>query len=520
MTINNSSTLPKLSKQGQKIKPNKIATPNLPPKPYTEYTIFFRLERAHILQSSGLIDEEVLTSLDPTHYDAVESPRPPKYEQLALPPYWYSSSHKAAIEKKRKHRKREGRMDLKTLSKTISASWRNADPVAVEYCKKLAQAEMKKYNIAIEEMAEKKSQAEKKALVMSTSSGGQQQKPNSKFVVHEASSSFSQDGVLKLQDLVVTRTKQQVENSVTTKMMPVATPPISNDNVQNMNSFNGTMGSGNNSCAGPQIDSEDQALLKMLQLQAARQQFQARQVAQKQLQVGQAAQQHRMNTSGSILPTSVQSSAAPCLNNSDKVNNRPQNKRRRASAPPVAIFQGMDGAAPQPYMGMNENVVSECQIGSMDSIIVGSFLSEDTNSAPKKQPRRRSSMISMTSHEANELEEIRTPRGNNQTNELQQPKAVYRRSSREARARQELSASFKKELENRSFMCVPKWEKKDADTLLDMLSEPQAREPIISNNDSQLMANQEMNILMETIGFDRPAIDFGMGDDGFANIFA
>ncbi len=41
-------------------------------------------------------------------------------------------------------------MDLKTLSKKISASWRNADAIVVEYCKNLAKAELSKYKKAIE----------------------------------------------------------------------------------------------------------------------------------------------------------------------------------------------------------------------------------------------------------------------------------------------------------------------------------------------------------------------------------
>eukprot|EP00584_Thalassiosira_punctigera_P008402 CAMPEP_0172530510 /NCGR_PEP_ID=MMETSP1067-20121228/4225_1 /TAXON_ID=265564 ORGANISM="Thalassiosira punctigera, Strain Tpunct2005C2" /NCGR_SAMPLE_ID=MMETSP1067 /ASSEMBLY_ACC=CAM_ASM_000444 /LENGTH=108 /DNA_ID=CAMNT_0013314731 /DNA_START=51 /DNA_END=373 /DNA_ORIENTATION=+ len=89
-----------------------------PPKPYTEYTIFFHLERAHILQSSDIIDEEVMLSLDPSHYDPLELPRPPRYEHLVLPPYWYSSSHKTATGKEHKHQKRAGPMDPETLSKT------------------------------------------------------------------------------------------------------------------------------------------------------------------------------------------------------------------------------------------------------------------------------------------------------------------------------------------------------------------------------------------------------------------
>ena len=137
-----------------KSKDNNNKT-SLPRKPYTEYTIFFRLERTYILQSSGIIDEEVVASLDPNHHDPLEFPRPDKYQCLTLPPYWYSSSHKVAIEKKRRHRKHKGRMDLKTLSKTISASCRNADRSSIGYCRKLAHADIKKYNELVEGVMER-----------------------------------------------------------------------------------------------------------------------------------------------------------------------------------------------------------------------------------------------------------------------------------------------------------------------------------------------------------------------------
>ena len=122
------------------------------PKPYTEYTIYFRLERAHLIQTStGVIDEEILPTLDPNHTDHLEFPRPAKYENIALPPYWYSSFHKKDLEKNRKHRKRAGggTMDLKTLSKTISASWRDADQEVIDYCRRLAKAEMERYQARI-----------------------------------------------------------------------------------------------------------------------------------------------------------------------------------------------------------------------------------------------------------------------------------------------------------------------------------------------------------------------------------
>ena len=70
MTMPNSLSPPKSKDNNNKT--------SLPTKPYTEYTIFFRLERTYILQSSGIIDEEVVASLDPNHRDPLEFPRPDK----------------------------------------------------------------------------------------------------------------------------------------------------------------------------------------------------------------------------------------------------------------------------------------------------------------------------------------------------------------------------------------------------------------------------------------------------------
>ena len=123
-----------------------------PKKPYTEYTIFFRLEQSRIVQSTGSVNDEVLASYDPNHYDPLEFPRPSKYQNIIMYPYWYSSSHKAAIEKKRKHKKLEGRMDFNTLSKKISVAWRHADYEVVQYCRKLAKAENEKYNMIVEKI--------------------------------------------------------------------------------------------------------------------------------------------------------------------------------------------------------------------------------------------------------------------------------------------------------------------------------------------------------------------------------
>jgi len=140
--------LPSMLAPKQKEKPPDYT---LPLKPYTEYTIFFKLEQAYLTQTEGGsgIAEEVRESLIPGHHDPLEWPRPKRYQDIIMAPYWYSSLHKAEIEKKRKHRKLPGRISLSELSKTISANWRKADNDVIEYCRKLAAAEQEKHNALV-----------------------------------------------------------------------------------------------------------------------------------------------------------------------------------------------------------------------------------------------------------------------------------------------------------------------------------------------------------------------------------
>lgn len=121
----------------------------MPTRPYTAYTIFFRLERALMNQSSGIFgDQEVVTSLEQTnHFDPLEHPRPAGYETVILEPYWYSSSKKRVREKKRKHVKTAGKLAVTTLSKRISEKWKNsAGSEVMAYCVKLAKTDTIKYH--------------------------------------------------------------------------------------------------------------------------------------------------------------------------------------------------------------------------------------------------------------------------------------------------------------------------------------------------------------------------------------
>jgi hypothetical protein len=119
------------------------------PKPYTAYTIYWRLERMRILQEKGVIDDKTKASFDPNHYDPLEHPIPSKYKGVTLPPYWYSSLHQKELEKKRKHRKQEGSISKSALTAMISKGWSEIDPETKQYCEKLAEAEKLKRKQAI-----------------------------------------------------------------------------------------------------------------------------------------------------------------------------------------------------------------------------------------------------------------------------------------------------------------------------------------------------------------------------------
>lgn len=119
------------------------------------YTLFFRLERAHILQNecpagtpmTDRIDKEVLDLIEQgVRPDPVEFPRPQRYANLVLSPYWFSSLHQKDYERTRKHVKRATlATPLADLSRIISARWKlvqkdpNDDVVA--YCKRLHEHE-------------------------------------------------------------------------------------------------------------------------------------------------------------------------------------------------------------------------------------------------------------------------------------------------------------------------------------------------------------------------------------------
>mmetsp|Transcript_18960 Transcript_18960/g.38556 ORF Transcript_18960/g.38556 Transcript_18960/m.38556 type:complete len:437 (-) Transcript_18960:145-1455(-) len=162
----------KTSAGKEPLKKTKTKDDSLPPKPFTDYLVYFRLERVRLLQSIGC--DDVTTGYDPDHHDPLEHPRPPRYEDVELPPYWYSGTIAWEQAKKgelplappRKHRKRANGMSLAELSRTISSSWKNVDREVAAYCNKLSKVDAAKYKEAMEKVlqesaAEKKETSEK-----------------------------------------------------------------------------------------------------------------------------------------------------------------------------------------------------------------------------------------------------------------------------------------------------------------------------------------------------------------------
>lgn len=144
-------------------KPKKKASdpddPNKkPPRSYTEYNIFFQLERERILmelekenqtKDEGCISEkeEVVMNQPSDPNDIL--PRPPRFAHLKLLPKWYDSKHRLAENKKnkekRKHRKTHGLVGFLDLTRRIAKEWSEAEDEVKAYCRRVSKRQLGYY---------------------------------------------------------------------------------------------------------------------------------------------------------------------------------------------------------------------------------------------------------------------------------------------------------------------------------------------------------------------------------------
>ena len=154
-----------------------------PPRPYTEYNIFFQLERERILgelekeqqektdgESSSNEPSKEGESTDPSKKSGNEGaksssqenimlnhpsdpgdilPRPAQFAHLQLSPYWYDSTYRLQQSKmtknRRKHRKTHGLVGFLDLTRRIAKAWSEANEETKSYCKRVADRQLQVY---------------------------------------------------------------------------------------------------------------------------------------------------------------------------------------------------------------------------------------------------------------------------------------------------------------------------------------------------------------------------------------
>ncbi|KAL7523486.1 hypothetical protein ACHAXR_000202, partial [Thalassiosira sp. AJA248-18] len=147
---------------------NNIVTTK-PPRPYTEYTMFYQLEREFILHRILTTEEERSATtatannpIAPHHQHHRQQPpntpttpttialfqndplMPSRYRSLPLRADWYISG-KSKKPTKRKHRKSHGKIGFLELTRMIASRWASVDTETRKYCKMMAAMELVKY---------------------------------------------------------------------------------------------------------------------------------------------------------------------------------------------------------------------------------------------------------------------------------------------------------------------------------------------------------------------------------------
>ena len=117
-----------------------------PARPYSEYNIFFQLEREYILQVElGFRPEYDLTEIfDPVDTISYQGPPlPSKYSHLIYLKDWHLPGKEKR--RKRRHRRSHGKIGFHELSLRIAASWKCVDDETRIFCAQLGNLGMQQY---------------------------------------------------------------------------------------------------------------------------------------------------------------------------------------------------------------------------------------------------------------------------------------------------------------------------------------------------------------------------------------
>ena len=96
-----------------------------PPRPYSEYNVYFQLERNYILQKVYAVPPEATDVFHPEDPEYQGPPLPKRYADVVLPRRFYSC-YKSEAKERRRHRTTHGKIGFSELSKLIASNWKNA----------------------------------------------------------------------------------------------------------------------------------------------------------------------------------------------------------------------------------------------------------------------------------------------------------------------------------------------------------------------------------------------------------
>eukprot|EP00569_Conticribra_weissflogii_P009631 CAMPEP_0171367642 /NCGR_PEP_ID=MMETSP0879-20121228/6220_1 /TAXON_ID=67004 /ORGANISM="Thalassiosira weissflogii, Strain CCMP1336" /LENGTH=490 /DNA_ID=CAMNT_0011875715 /DNA_START=98 /DNA_END=1570 /DNA_ORIENTATION=+ len=126
-----------------------------PTRPYSEYNIFFQLERNYILQKVYHVPPEVTANCNsnsaafsPNDPDYHGPPLPRRYKDVVLPRRFYScyKNEDEQVQQPRRHRVSHGKISFADLSKMISSQWKDADDETKEYCRVMRELDRRKFD--------------------------------------------------------------------------------------------------------------------------------------------------------------------------------------------------------------------------------------------------------------------------------------------------------------------------------------------------------------------------------------
>ena len=121
-----------------------------PSRPYTEYNLFFQLEREHILQvqlgfEPDYEPHDIFDPSDAANYEG--PPLPSRYSDLVYLNDWHLPGKEKR--RKRRHRKTHGMISFQELSLKIADAWKTVDSETRVFCAELCEIGRMRYKVAM-----------------------------------------------------------------------------------------------------------------------------------------------------------------------------------------------------------------------------------------------------------------------------------------------------------------------------------------------------------------------------------